>query len=127
MAGREHRLLAILLGLGFPLAVAIPAAEADSRGATTNLQIPHIDVPRVVPHTTPPGGVRDPNIPAHRLKVVTPQKGPQARGCGPGVIRNAPKGGPGIFALPDCGRKVRMAPPNDPPGCTRIGEVRICP
>ena len=71
MAGREHRLLAILLGLGVPLAVAIPAAEADSRGATTNLQIPHIDVPRVVPHTTPPGGVRDPNIPAHRLKVVT--------------------------------------------------------
>ena len=123
MAGNVHRFLAVAV----LLALAIQAAEAASRGVTTNLQIPHIDVPRVVPHTTAPGGVRDPTIPAHRLKIVTPQRGPQARGCGPGVSRNAPNGGPGIFALPNCGRAVKGPEPNDPPGCTRIGEVRICP
>jgi hypothetical protein len=108
------------------LAIAV-SAEAAWRDAKWNLRIPHIPVPRVVPHRAAPGGVRDPTIPAHRLQVVTPQRGPQARGCGPGVTRNAPQGGPGIFALPSCGRAVRGPPPNDPPGCARFGEVRICP
>ena len=119
--------IALGLGLALPVLAIAVAAQAASRDAKWNLRIPHIEVPRVVPHTPPPGGVRDPTIPAHRLQVVTPQRGPQARGCGPGVTRNAPQGGPGIFALPVCGRAVRGPPPNDPPGCARFGEVRICP
>ena len=125
MTGTRYKVLAILPGL--LLAAAIPAAEAASRGATSNLRIPHIEVPRVVPHRAAPGEVRDPTIPAHRLKVITPQRDRQARGCRRGVTRNAPKGGPGIFALPSCGRAVRGLRPNDPPGCARFGEVRICP
>jgi hypothetical protein len=125
MTGTGYRVLAILPG--FALLAVLAMAEAAAGGATTNLQIPRIDVPRVVPHETPPGGVRDPTIPAHRMKVIAPQKDRNARGCGPGVTRNAPKGGPGVFAPPGCGRAVKGPPPNDPPGCARIGEVRICP
>ena len=125
MAGPARKVLAILPGLALALALAMP--EAAARDATTNLQIPRVTTPRVVPHTTPPGGVRDPHIPAHRMKVITPGTERKSRGCGPGVTRNAPKGGPGVFALPGCGRAVKGPAPNDPPGCTRIGEVRICP
>jgi len=125
MAGAGYRVLAILPG--FALALALAMAEAAGAGATTNLQIPRIDVPRVVPNTIPPGGVRDPTIPAHRMKVIAPEEDRNARGCGPGVTRNAPKGGPGVFALPGCGRVVKGPAPNDPPGCARMGEVRICP
>ena len=126
MAGTGHRRRAILAGLGLLLALAVPLAS-HARDATTNLQIPRVTTPQVVPHKTPPGGVRDPTIPPHRLKVITPGTERKSRGCGPGVTRNAPKGGPGVFALPDCGRKVKGPRPNDPPGCTRISEVRVCP
>ncbi len=127
MTGMGLRVFAAAIALALPgLAIPYPA-EAGSHNATWNLQIPYIPVPRLVPHTTAPGGVPDPTIPAHRMKVVNPQGDRQARGCGPGVTRNAPQGGPGIFALPACGRAVRGPPPNDPPGCARFGEVRICP
>ena len=61
MADMAHRVLAVAV----LLALAMP--EAAAGGATTNLQIPRVTTPRVVPHTTPPGGVRDPTIPEHRM------------------------------------------------------------